>query len=331
MRVLCLSHAWPSTSSDSRGIFVERQVASLKRLGVDVDVRVVGGGSGSPWVQSVIRLRHELACGDYDLVHAQYGGRTALAAVAASKRPVVISFCGSDLNGLGTGTRLERAYTGAGVVCSQISAPLATALIVKSEALAGRLWQRPDRRRCHVVPNGVDLELFRPIDRREARMRLGWPPDRPVVLASGQSDGPVKRLDIAAAAVELARKKVPELTLELLRAVPPKDVPWYLNAADVVILSSQHEGSPNIVKEALACNRAVVAVDVGDVRRWIGDAPGCWLCERTPARLAEALTKAVAAGGRSEGRRVISEISLPNVAARILKVYEEAVRQPRLH
>lgn len=331
MRVLCLTHAWPTTPADSRGIFVQRQVASLQRLGVKMDVRVVGGASGSRWVQSVIRVRQELASGDYDLVHAQYGGRTALAAVAASRQPVVISFCGSDLNGLGTGTRLERAYTGAGVVCSQIAAPLAAALIVKSEALAGRLWQQSDRRRCRVTPNGVDLDLFRPIDRRKARLRLGWPPDRPVVLASGQSDGPVKRLDIAAAAVELTRKQFPELSLELLRGVPPAEVPWHLNAADVVILTSQHEGSPNIVKEALACNRAVAAVDVGDVRHWIEDTPGCRLCDRNPASLAEALCKAVAAGGRSEGRQVISRISLDNIAARILEVYEEALRHPRRH
>lgn len=327
MRVLCLTHAWPSGPADSKGIFVQRQVASLERLGVEMEVRVVGSASGAPWVRSVAHLRQELARGQYDLVHAQYGGRTALAAVVAGKgRPVVVSFCGTDLNGLGTGNRFERAYCAAGVVCSQVAAPLATALIVKSEDLAHRLWQRQDRRRCHVIPNGVDLERFRPLDRMAARRRLGWPRDRPVVLASGQSGSPVKRLDVAQAAVDLARARMPGLELRLLRGVPPDETPYYLNAADTVILTSQHEGSPNVVKEALACNVAVVSVDVGDVRRWIGETPGCRLCDRKPEALAEALVKTISAGGRSQGREVVAEIDLPRIAQRVVGVYERAIR-----
>lgn len=329
MRVLCLAHAWPTGPADSRGVFIQRQVASLEQLGVDMEVRVVGSASGAPWVQSVSQLRSLLARERFDLVHAQYGGRTALAAVAAARRPVVISFCGTDLNGLGTGSRLERAYCAAGVVCSQVSAPLATALIVKSELLAHRLWQRQDRHRCHVIPNGVDLDTFRPLDRREARRRIGWPVERPVVVASGHNESPVKRLDLASEAVEIASKQVPGLTLELLRGVAPEETPWYLNAADAVILTSQHEGSPNIVKEALACDVAVVSVEVGDVRRWIGETPGCWLCDRHPAALAEALVKTFASGGRSQGRAAVEELSLPRVAGRVLSVYEEAIRSYR--
>lgn len=325
MRVLCLTHAWPTAATDVAGIFVQRQVASLQALGVSVDVRVVGRSPGSRWPHLIAELRDEMKRGMYDLVHAQYGGRTALAAVMASVRPVVISFCGTDLNGLKTGSAVARAYTGAGVLCSQLAAPRATGLIAKSGALANRLWQSRDRRRCRVIPNGIDLELFRPMDRQEARARLGWSSDRPVVLVSGQSDGPVKRLDLAQAVVEEARQQVPELSLHLLRGVPPQDVPLHLNAADVLLLTSQHEGSPNIVKEALACNVAVVSVDVGDVRRWISGTPGCWLCDRTIPTLADAVTQAIACGGHSQGRDAISSLALQGVATQILGVYEEAL------
>jgi glycosyltransferase involved in cell wall biosynthesis len=307
------------------GIFVRRQVDSLRQLGVTVDVRVTGRAGGRGWPQRVAWLREEVKRGRYDLVHAQYGGRTALAAILAGGPPVVISFCGSDLNGLGTGTAHERAYAGAGVLCSQLAAPHARGLIAKSEALASRFWRERDRKRCRVIPNGIDLELFRPIDRREARARLGWPADEAVALVSGQSDGPVKRLDLAEAAVERARAQVPGLSLRVLRGIPPDEVPTHLNAADLVLLTSQHEGSPNIVKEALACNVAVVSVDVGDVRRWISGTPNCWLCDRDPASLAEGIVRAVAGGGRSEGRAVIAPLALGGVAARVLDVYQEAL------
>lgn len=323
MRVLCVANAWPEGSSVA-GIFVKRQVDSLRRAGCEVDVSVVGGSAGVNWVADVRALRERIQERGYDVVHAQYGGRTALAAVGASRVPVVISFCGTDVNGLPTGKKWEKTYALAGVFCSQLAAPMAAQLIVKSEELRSRLWRKRDRQRCHVIPNGVDFELFRPLDRSEARAELGWDSDRPVVLVSGQSDSSVKRIDLAERVVAIARDAVPRLTLKVLRGIEPDQVPLYLNAADAVLMTSQHEGSPNIVKEALACDVSVVSVAVGDVRRWLDGTPGCWLVERDPERLAEAVVQAVQAGGRSEGRTAVAEISLDRIARQVMQVYRLA-------
>lgn len=324
MRVLCVAHAWPEGESVA-GIFVKRQVDSLRRLGCEMDVSVVGPASGKRWSDNVRALRRQVARLGYDVIHAQYGGRTALAAaVSAAQTPLVISFCGSDLNGLTVGSRWERTYAAAGVLCSQLAARVAGELILKSERLRGKLWLARDRRRVHIVPNGVDLDLFRPFDRYAAREELGWPRERPMVLASGQSDSQVKRLDLAEAAVKSAQRLIPELALQILRGVHPDRVPVYLNAADVVLLTSQHEGSPNIVKEALACGVSVVAVDVGDVRQWLDATPGCWLAERHPAALADSIIRAVRGGGRSDGRNRVASISLEAVARKILAVYQKA-------
>lgn len=323
MRVLCIAHAWPEGPSVA-GIFVKRQVDSLRRSGCEVDVSVVGGAKGVNWVADVRSLRERIHERGYDVVHAQYGGKTALAAVAASRVPVVLSFCGTDLNGLSVGGRWERTYALAGILCSQLSAPMAAGLIIKSESLRPRLWRQADRARCRVIPNGVDFDLFRPINRDEARAELGWPVDRPVVLVSGQSDSAVKRLDLAERAVRLAREDVEGLVIKVLRGIEPDRVPTYLNAADVVLLTSQHEGSPNLVKEALACDVSVVSVDVGDVRRWLEGTAGCWLVERDPARLAEAIVQAVRSGGRSEGRVAVAELSMDRIARMVMQVYREA-------
>ncbi len=325
MRVLCVTNALPTSGRDSAGIFIQRQIDSLRREGVHVDVRVVSG-VGPAWVAGVRELRQLLARDTYDVVHAQYGGRTALAAVAASRRPVVVSFCGSDLNGLRAGPRFDRAYATAGVLCSQLAAPLASALVAKSPALVGKLWRQRDRQRCRVIPNGVDLELFHEMERREARRKLGWPEDEPVVIVSGQSRSAVKRLDLARQVVERARTELPTIRMEPLKGVPPGEVPTYLNAADLMLLTSQHEGSPNIVKEALACNVSVVSVDVGDVRRWLEGTDGCWIVPREPKALAEAVVSAVRSGGRSAGRRVVQQISMEQVARQVVRVYEEALR-----
>lgn len=325
MRVLCVTNALPSSGTDSAGIFILRQINSIRQLGVEVDVRVVSG-AGPAWVAGVQELRQQLATRDYDVVHAQYGGRTAMAAVAAARVPVVISFCGTDLNGLKTGSRFERAYAAAGVLCSQLAAPRADALIAKSTALADQLWRAHDRYRCHVIPNGVDLNVFREMNRREARAKLGWPLEEPVVLVSGQSRSPVKRLDLARDAVELARREYASIRMEPLKGVAPDEVPVYLNAADVVLLTSQHEGSPNIVKEALACNVSVVSVEVGDVRRWLDGTEGCWLVARDPAALSAAIVEAIRGGGRSAGREAIQPISQDEVARQVVDIYEDVCR-----
>src|SRR5262249_29620005 len=135
---------------------------------------------------------------------------------------------------------------------------------------------RNDLRRAHrrangvtVLPDGIDLEKFTPVDRNEARRRLGFAGDtRPWVLfASLRSNNPVKRHDLALAAVRRASIRRSDLVLKTLSGRPHHEVPLWMNAANVLLLTSTREGWPNVVKEALACNVPFVATDVSDLAR----------------------------------------------------------------
>jgi glycosyltransferase involved in cell wall biosynthesis len=99
------------------------------------------------------------------------------------------------------------------------------------------------------------------------------------------------------------------------------DVPTWINASDVVLLTSTHEGSPNAVKEALACNVPVVAVDVGDVRERLTSVNGCYVATVTAEDLAEKLQIVISAGIRVRGRATLAEISLDRIAERIRGIY----------
>jgi glycosyltransferase involved in cell wall biosynthesis len=270
-------------------------------------------------------LRGAMAAHEPDLVHVMYGGVMAdLATRVVRGAPVVISFCGNDLLGEGA-AGLPRRLTGRlGVVCSRHAARRARAIIVKSRALLTALPSDVDRRLVWLVPNGVDLELFKPADAAACRAALGWAPDRKHVLFPADPNRTEKRFPLAASAIEKLRDAGVTVELHVLDRVARAEVPRWFNASDAVLLTSTHEGSPNVVKEALACNLAVVSVDIGDVRERITGVEGRFLAEATSGDLAAKLRRALEAG-RVDSRRVVEELSQRRVAERLRAIYSEVL------
>ena len=117
--------------------------------------------------------------------------------------------------------------------------------------------------------------------------------------------------------------------LVTLGDVQPEDMPLYMNACDVMILTSDSEGSPNVVKEAMACNLPVVSVDAGDAWQVMGEAAHCYRAERSPADLADKLRRVLSESSRSDGRRHIGHLELGAVARQVVAVYMSAVKGPR--
>jgi len=171
---------------------------------------------------------------------------------------VVITFRGDDLNPANGGGRTRRTI---GRLLSQCAALRAAGIICVSARLKNRLWWR--RARVAVIPTGVDLRVFYPRPRNEARRELGWSIEDRVVVFNVGNDPGAKRLDLAQAAFALARQRRADARLQLIDGnEPPAKIPVLLNAADCLLVTSDREGSPNIVKEALACGLPVVSVDV---------------------------------------------------------------------
>ena len=106
---------------------------------------------------------------------------------------------------------------------------------------------------------------------------------------------------------------------------PHERIPLFMNACDVLVLASAAEGSPMVIKEAMACNLPIVSVDVGDVAEIIVGTTGCWLVAREMNALAAGLAQALDFGGRTEGRAAIMPLSLDAIAARLEKIYREMI------
>jgi glycosyltransferase involved in cell wall biosynthesis len=171
----------------------------------------------------------------------------------------------------------------------------------------------------------VDLSRFRPKDRLRCQVALGWDPDRRHVLFPASRDRPEKRYALAQTAVALLDGDAAVVELHHLDGVAHEEMPTWLNACEALLLTSTHEGSPNVVKEALACDVPIVSVDVGDVRDRIETIDGCFIAEPTPQDLAAKLESVLERRGRINGRDRISELSLERVAEKVRDIYETLV------
>jgi glycosyltransferase involved in cell wall biosynthesis len=178
---------------------------------------------------------------------------------------------------------------------------------------------------AHVIPCGVDMSLFQPAAMTAARNALGLDPDRKLILWAGEHQRPEKRFELVSQAMDLLKARVPEAELVLLSNKPHSTVPDHLNACDALVLTSDAEGSPMVIKEAMACNVPVVSTAVGDVPQLFAGLEGHWICSQDPADIADRLEEALAYGRRTNGRERVAHLSLDNISREIISVYEKTL------
>jgi teichuronic acid biosynthesis glycosyltransferase TuaC len=315
-------------------IFARRQAEILRAEGVEVETFYLESRtSPAALARELVRFRRLRRRVRPDVIHAQFGTMTALfAAVASVPTPLVITYRGSDLNP----SHPWSLRSATGRLLSQIAALRAARIVCVSRQLRERLWWR--RPKAAVMPTGVDLEVFFPEARSAARSRLGWAEADRVVLFNAGREQSGKRLDLAAAAVTAARRWLvvlcpaglasrraePRLRLEVMNgSVPPERVPWLMSAADCLLVTSDAEGSPTVVQEALASNLPVVSVAAGDAPERLAGVRHTLIVARDPEALGAALAGVVARPERSDGRSKSDEFSARAIARRLHALYQE--------
>lgn len=300
-------------------IFARRQIESLKRAGVNVEVFYLKFRTSLPGLfDEWLRLRRAIEQYSPNIVHAHYGTITSFLCICSTQLPTAITFRGSDLNP-DAGIGFIRARLG--LVLSQISALRASSICCTSEQLRRRLWWR--KKKAVILPSGVDLRLFQPRDKEESRRILGWEPDERVVLFNSGKAPVLKGLSLARAAVGVAERELGRMRLvELHGQVAPETISTYLNAADCLVVASEAEGSPNILKEAMACNLPVASVDVGDAAERLDGVSPSQVVPRNAERLGQAIRGILKAGRRSNGREKIKDCSEDAIAEKLRELYE---------
>jgi glycosyltransferase involved in cell wall biosynthesis len=304
---------------------------------------------GEVWPQ-IRGALHDALGGAPDLVDAHYAYPDGAAAARLARTlgaPFVLTVRGSDLE------VLAQSPAQRGPI--QRTLREARAVIAVSRSLERRAVELgTPRDRVHVVPNGVDTTRFRVLDRAAAREGLGLPADGRILLAVARLD-PIKGLDFLLDAVAALRAGArgagvslhvvgegPErraleaaiarlglgATVTLHGAAAPEALPLWYAAADVVCLTSHSEGCPNVVTEALACGRPVVATAVGGVPDLVrGGENGFLLQTRDPVAAAEQLARALETPWSAEAIAARACRSWEAVALEQLAIYRSAARE----
>lgn len=275
---------------------VKAQGDSLAKAGIEVDYFLIKGKGIRGYLGQIVPLRRYWKNGHFDVVHAHFSFSSYVASLARVK-PLVVSLMGSDLKATRWNAKMIRFFSRVFHWKD---------IIVKSRDMANDL-QIPG---VHIVPNGVDAELFVPMDNMQCRQKLGWKENKKHVLFPANPGRAEKDFPLAQEAVSLLGF---EVQLHVFENVEHKDTVYYYNAADAVLLTSKWEGSPNVIKEAMACGCPIVSVDVGDVRERIQGVEGCYVAAtREPKDIAELLNNAMSFEGKTNGREKLISDGLDN-------------------
>ncbi|MDC1327138.1 glycosyltransferase family 4 protein [Ulvibacter sp.] len=304
MKVLFVSSG---NSKDGISPITLNQGESLKSQGVFIEYYSLKGKGIIGYFHNILPLRKRLKISNYDIVHAHYSLSSFVASLAGAS-PLIVSLMGTDV----------KASPFFKIFIKFFAKYIWKATIVKSNDMAESLGVKD----VMVIPNGVNFNRFKPLDKIDCQKQLEWDYNKKHILFAANQDREEKNYKLAAGAIAILKDS--NIIVHFLKDVPNKEVPLYYNAADVVLLTSLWEGSPNVIKEAMACNRPIVATDVGDIAEVILGSKGCFICKFNKNDLAKKIQQALAFNA-TDGRSNIENLNADRISNLIVSMYQSTL------
>jgi glycosyltransferase involved in cell wall biosynthesis len=323
-RRLKIIHVIPYHPAPSSFIFAKRQVEDLSGLGHINEVYYFNTSfSILGFYRQLVSLRKLVGRFNPDVIHAHYGTINAFFASFIKNVPLVVSFHGSDLN-YTKDVHWFREKLGKRL--SRIAAQRAQHIICVSELLQAKLPLGKEK--SSVIPSGVNTEKFKKLDRLVCKSELNLS-DSKNYLFFNANNPIVKRLDLALETVDLLKDLHVEL-LSLKGDIDPAEIPVYLNASVAVLLCSDSEGSPMVIKEAMACGLPIISTDVGDVKSSITAVENCYIVPQKPMLIAEKIRSIIASQvEQTNGLEQIRILELDHVSVvkKVESIYYSAIQK----
>lgn len=289
--------------------FILEQAEALKHIGCEVDYFGIVGKGIKGYFNAFGALRNKIKAYRPDIIHAHYGLSGLLANLQRSV-PVVTTYHGSDIN-LPNVLRL-----------SKIAMTLSAWNIFVSQR---NVDIAQPKKKYILLPCGVNLPNYVEEDICAVKQKLNWNSNKKYILFAGAFDNIVKNAKLAQDSVSL----IENAELIELKGYTREQVTALFYAVDSFLMTSFTEGSPQVVKEAMACGCPIVCVDVGDVAERIEGLDGCYIAERNPQDIANKLNKVLSLNSRTKGRERIIELGLTNdlVAKKLVEIYTQILKK----
>lgn len=323
MKILEVSR-YKNNFADHQLPFVTEQGGALRAAGCEVDYFLVKGS----YIGAVRALKAKIREFKPDIVHAHYG-LSAITAELQGLVPVVTTFHnGETLNPIVN-------------FASSLMSLRAKHVIYVAQHIRDLSYFKA--KNYSIIPCGVPMEQMVITEKSEARKQLGWSDNKKYILFGGAFSNTRKNYKLLAEAVErLTNEGKKDIEIIEMKGLSRAECVLRMCAADVFALPSHSEGSPQALKEAMACNCPCIATDIADVRELFGDEPGHWILrnprktherwdgdEKSLDEMVELLKEALQFEGRTNGRQRIVELQLTNeaVAKRIIAIYQQVLEE----
>lgn len=295
--------------------FIYEQIESIKsNCDINYDVFFIRGKKLLGYLKNIRLLKLRIRSYSPDLVHAHFG-LSGLLAIMQFKAPVVVTFHGSDCNYF------------LNSIISNIVHIFARYSIFVTLNLYNKLWVKI-KNKTSIIKCGLSLDEFIYLDKYFARSELKLDIEKLYILFASSFDNKVKNYNLAEQSMRI-------LNLENVEVIELKnktraEVNLLLNSVNLLLLTSFSEGSPQIIKEAMACKCPIVATDVGDIKEIIGDTDGCYITTFDPNDVAEKIKLAIEFSkkkARTNGREKVLKYDNKVIASKIYKIYEQVIEE----
>lgn len=287
---------------------IRNQGDSLVSMGWYIDYYLIRGSGVIGYLKNILPLRKTISNKKYNIVHAHYFF-SAVVASLTFKKPLVVSLMGSEISKGSVILYMIKFFNYA----------FWSECIVKTNQMKSAL----NIKNIIVLANGVDMARFMPFDKSFCQDKLNWKSGKKHILFPSWPERPEKNYLLARDAIKLLSDE--NIELHHVKNIPNTEMVYYYNAADVVLLTSNREGSPNVIKEAMACNRPIVSTDVGNVSELIRDLENCYITSFKPPDIARCIKEALGNSSLPDGRKRLLNYTLDSdsVAGKLIEIYKK--------
>tara|TARA_B100001564_G_scaffold359760_1_gene382822 strand:+ start:769 stop:1755 length:987 start_codon:yes stop_codon:yes gene_type:complete len=324
LKILIITSEWPSEQRPNAVPFLVREVDQIKKMGIQMEVFSFRGNKRfKNYFESRKRLKKIIQNKKFDIIHVHWGYNAII--LLPTNIPIVITYRGDDLNGIsymGGATNILKSFLV--IIISKFVSFFASSIILVSQNFKVKLNENTP---TFLIPSGIDLDLFKPLDKKMCRSLLKLDKNKKIILFAGNKTDLVKNYSLADKIVKIIKKSLINVVMISIPFNTDKElIPYYMNSADCLLFTSFQEGSPNVIKEALACNIPIVSADVGDVKDRLENIKGCIVCNSYNAdEFASSVKEILDKEYKIDGRSNVLSLDLKNTAKDIIKVYKNII------